>query len=539
MVSIEIDKKDLLNLIGRELTDEQIEETLFLLKVESKFSENKIECELNPDRPDMFSVEGIARSMKGFLEIETGIAKYKIIDSPVRVKIEDVKLRPALSIAIIRNVVLSDELVRSLMQLQEKLNDSIGRGRRKTDIGVFDLDKTKPPYIYTFMKPEDIRFVPLGFEEEMDANEILEKHPKGIKYGHIIKEFDKYPVIIDKDKKFLGLIPIINADENKVTKDTKNLLIDVIGIDQKYVDYVMNILVCNIAERSGEISTVNVRGKKTPNLKPREITMEVSNIDGLLGLGLSESEIVKILERMRYNVRKMKAGKIGVSIPPYRADILHEIDIVEDVAIGYGYNNIQPILPKIATIGGLSELEKISTKTRELMIGLEFQETLNFILTSKENNFSKMKIEGECVEILNPVSSEYNICRTWILPSLIKVLSSNKHREYPQRIFEIGDCVTLDEETETGTKTIRKLAAVISYDNANLTEMKSIVETVLKGFDYKYIIKDYGHPSFIESRCGEILVNEKQIGFFGELHPEILEKWGLEKPVIGFEIKVD
>ncbi len=173
------------------------------------------------------------------------------------------------------------------------------------------------------------------------------------------------------------------------------------------------------------------------------------------------------------------------------------------------------------------------------MIGIGFQEVLSFVLTNRENNFVKMNVEGYSVEILNPTSSEYNICRTWLLPNMIKILSSNKHREYPQKIFEIGDCVLLDETKETKTKEIRKLAAVVSYDNANLTEMKSIVEAVLSSLGHKYEIKDYNHPSFIESRCGEILVNGKKIGFFGEIHPNILTNWQLEKPVIGFEIKVD
>jgi phenylalanyl-tRNA synthetase beta chain len=149
-----------------------------------------------------------------------------------------------------------------------------------------------------------------------------------------------------------------------------------------------------------------------------------------------------------------------------------------------------------------------------------------------------MNVQGDAAEILNPISNEYTICRSWLLPCLMKNLVSNKHRDYPQRIIEIGNCVILDDAEETGTKTIRKLAGVISYDNANLTEMKSVVESVLKNLGYDFQINDYQHPSFIETRIGEIIVNEKQIGFFGEIKPEILEKWKLEKPVIGFEIEV-
>lgn len=533
MVVLEIDKNDLLNLIGKELTDEQIKETLFLLKVEAKINGNKITCELNPDRPDMFSVEGMAREMKGFLGIETGMVNYLISDSDVILKREKADIRPFISCSIIKDIKLTDELIKSLMQLQEKLHASIGRDRKKVAIGVHDFDNIKPPLVYKDV--DKYTFIPLGETKEMDVKEVLEAHPKGKEYAHLLK--DKYPVILDKDG-VISFPPIINSERTRVKESTKNLFIDVTGTDERAVNQTLNIVVCNIVERSGKIFTVKVSGKKTPDLEPKGIGVNVSEIDSLLGLGLSEKDVADILERMRYKVVKFRGGKIEVLIPPYRTDILHVIDVVEDVAIGYGYNNIQPILPKIATIGGLSDLERISTKIRELMIGLGFQETLNFILTNEENNFAKMKTDGKLVEILNPVSSEYNVCRTWLLPSLIKVLSANKHREYPQKIFEIGDCVVFDERTETKTKTIRKLAAVISYDNANLTEMKSIIEAVLKNFDYKHEIKDYNHPSFIETRCGEILVNEKQIGFFGELHPEILTNWGLEKPVIGFEILI-
>ncbi len=534
MVVIEIDKNDLLNLIGKKLSDQEIEEVLFLLKIEATINENKIECELNPDRPDMFSVEGIAREMKGFLGIETGIKNYEVSDSGVILRKEKSEVRPHIACGIIKDVTLSDYLIKSLMQVQEKLHMTIGRNRKKVAIGVHDFDKIVPPLVYKDVDNE--KFVPLGKTEEMNIREILEKHPKGMAYAHLVK--DKYPLIYDKEG-VISFPPIINSERTKVTENTKNLFIDVTGTDEKAVEQVLNILVCNIVERCGKIFSVKVSNKITPKLEPKEMSLNVEEIDKILGIGLNENEIAESLEKMRYYVKKMKGGKIIVSIPPYRSDILHKVDIIEDVAIGYGYNNIKPILPKIATIGKQSELEKLSRKIREIMIGLGFQEILSFILTSKENNFNKMNIGGKCVEIFNPTSSEYDICRTWLLPNLLKVLSSNKHREYPQKIFEIGDCITLDESQETGTKQIRKLAGVISYDDANLTEMKSVVEAVLKNLSYKYEIKEYNHPSFIESRCGEILVNEKQIGFFGEIHPKILDNWKLEKPVIGFEIKVD
>lgn len=533
MVSIEIDKSDLKNLIGKSLPDEELEEVLFLLKCEAKIDGNKMECELTPDRPDMLAVEGLAREIKGFLALETGIKKYDITDSNFFLKKDKADARPAIACAILLDVKLTDELVKSLMQMQEKLHTTIGRNRKRVAIGVHDFDKIKPPLTYTDVADE--KFIPLNESKEMTIKEILEHHPKGKDYAHLLK--DRYPMLYDKEG-VISFPPIINSERTKVTDITKNLFIDVTGDDEKLVNQTLNILVCNIAERGGKILTVKVSNRKTPDLEPVKVSLDVGLVDKILGLGLSESQIEETLKRMRYDAKRAKGGKIETEVPPYRTDILHMVDIVEDVAIGYGYNNIQPILPKIASIGKQNDLEKLSKKTREAMIGLEFQEVLNFVLTSDGNNFNKMNIEGKAVEILNPVSSEFSICRTWLLPGLLKVLSANKHREYPQKIFEIGDCIDIDESSEVKTKQTRKLAAAISYDNANLTEIKSIIESALNNLGYTFLVKEFSHPSFLETRCGEILIDNKQIGFFGEVHPKVLEAWKLEKPVIAFEIEI-
>jgi phenylalanyl-tRNA synthetase beta chain len=244
MVVIEISKNDLLNLIGKDLSDEEIEELLFLLKVEAKIDGDKIECELNPDRPDMFSVEGIAREVKGFLGLETGIKKYDISDSKIVVKTENPQVRPYIACAVIKDVLLSDELVKSLMQIQEKLHDTIGRGRKKVAIGVHDFKKIVPPLLYKDVENE--KFIPLMGTQEMDVNQILESHPKGVAYAHLVGEMR--PMLYDKEG-VASFPPIINSERTKVTIATDSLFIDVTGTDERAVNDALNILVCNIAER--------------------------------------------------------------------------------------------------------------------------------------------------------------------------------------------------------------------------------------------------------------------------------------------------
>ena len=537
MVVVEIEKNDLLNLVGKELSNEQIEEALFLLKVETTFQGDNIVCELNPDRPDMFSVEGIARAMKGFLGMEAK-REYNIQDSKLKVSVEEIKSRPFMACAVIRNISFTSELIKSLMQLQEKLHTTIGRNRKKVAMGINDLERLKPPFVYKAVSPEEISFIPLEETREMNLKEILKEHPKGIDYAYLLEGEEKYPVFMDAAGA-ISFPPIIMSDRVKLTERTKNILIDVTGTDEKAVSLALNIVVTSILERTGELFSVKVSKKTYPDFEEKIVSITVEEVDKFLGLGLYETEIVKNLERMLYKVPRLKSGKIDVLIPPFRGDIMHNVDLIEDIAIAYGYNNIEPVLPKVPTIGGISEEEKLGTKIRELMVGLGFQEILTFTLTNEENIFKKMNIENrEVVRISNPVSNEYEICRDWLLPSLLKVLTINKHREYPQMIFELGECIVLDEKEETKTRSVKKLTGVISHDNANLTEMKSVIEAISRSEGKNYSFKPYNHPSFIESRCGEIVCNEKNIGFFGEVSPIVLENWKLEKPVIAFEIEI-
>jgi len=162
------------------------------------------------------------------------------------------------------------------------------------------------------------------------------------------------------------------------------------------------------------------------------------------------------------------------------------------------------------------------------------------MLSNKEKQFTKMCIEEEeCVEIANPMSLEFTVCRKWLLPGVLEFLGENTHRSYPQKVFEIGDCVIIDEKEETKTKAIRKLCGAIAHDKANLTEIKSVVEALARELNASLVIKPFSHNSFIQSRCGEIYLNGKAVGLFGEIHPQVLANWKITKPVVAFEISLE
>lgn len=539
MPVIEVDKKYLMKLC--EIPEEELKEVLTMIKAPIDEEEGDIwKLEITPDRPDLLSPEGVARAVKGFLGIESEIPQYAIVDTNIVVEVERVEARPYIACAAVLGVKLNEYIIKSLMQLQEKLHETLGRRRKKVAIGLHDLDKVTPPFRYTQVYPEEMIFVPLGKSEKMSLDEILKYHEKGIEYAYCLEGFEKYPIILDKYGEVLSFPPIINGELTKVTQNTKNLFIDVTGTDKNAVEKTLNIILSSLAETGGKIGKVKVGDKIYPDLTPESFELKVENVDRLLGLGLKEHEIAEILKRMRYSVVELKGGVIKVLLPPYRVDIIHEVDLIEDVAIGYGINNMTPVLPKLPTIGKKHEKEKISEKVREIMIGFGMQEVFSFILSNKEKQFSKMNVkEKPCVEIANPVSAEYTICRTWLLPCLLEFLSANTHNKYPQKVFEIGDCTVLDDNSETGAREVRKLACAIAYDKSNLTEIKSIVEALAKELNATLVIKPYEHASFIPSRCGEIYLNGKSKGFFGEIHPKVLENWKIEKPVIAFEIEIE
>jgi phenylalanyl-tRNA synthetase beta chain len=269
---------------------------------------------------------------------------------------------------------------------------------------------------------------------------------------------------------------------------------------------------------------------KTPDLKPTTVPLSIAYTNKILGMDYSRDEIKKFLEKMRHgaDLDAVNKDRINVKVPSYRTDILHQMDLVEDIAIAYGYANFVPQMPKIATIGAKDPLEIYSDTCRELMLGLSFQEVMTLIMTNRRDLFTRMDYPEESVaEAENPVSSEHSIARTWLMPSLLSVLEKNKNREYPQRVFEIGDCIL------SGGDERRKISGVVAHSKVNYSEIKAVVCGLLESLGSKPEVSAFCHPSFIAGRCASC-----PQGFFGEISPKVLEGFGLEVPVAGFELDV-
>ncbi len=499
--------------------------------------EDCIDVEFFPNRPDLYSIEGVARALRGFLDIERGYKSYDVRKGNWRIEVERsvLTVRPYIRGCVVRGLKMTDEVIRSLMEVQEDLHWTIGRNRRRMAIGVHDLSKINFPLTYKAVD-KNFRFVPLDFERDMSVEEILREHPKGRKFAFILEGKDRFPMIVDANGEAISFPPIINAEKTRVTENTRDLFIDVTGFDE-YVDKALNILATMLADRGGVIESVEVvypdKVYISPDLSPRIMNVSKDEIYGLLGFELSDEEIKVALERMRFGVEKIDDKTFRVLIPPYRADIMHEWDIIEDIAIGYRYDRIEPEYPKTMGIGKSHPWNDLRDVVKEIMIGLGFLEVITFTLTNERVQYEwlgrKAEIWRDYVPLMKPLTEDHTILRTDLLPKLLEVLAVNKHYPMPQKIFEVGDVVV-------GMRNRLRLACCITHSKANFAEIRSVVQAVMRELNVDWDVEESEDRAFIEGRRANVIVNGKRVGVFGEIHPEVLEKFEIVNPVVGFEL---
>ena len=535
-LGIDLEKDELINTIPMMASD--IED----------YDDEEIKVEFFPNRPDNLSIEGVARSFKGFLGLETGLPKYDIEESGEKVYVskEVEEIRPHIRFAKIDNVDFSGDKIKYIMAFQENLHWVIGRDRKKVAIGVHNADVVEGPFNYIATEKTENAFVPLEMGEELTPEEILEKNQKGEKYAHLIDKFDKYPLILDKDNKVLSMPPIINGELTKLSEDTKNIIVDVTGTDEKAVNQALNIICSSFAEVGGKIKSMEIVYEDetfvSPDLTPKERNVHVDVANELIGgTDLDAEDVKRLLEGARFDAEILNENELKVIIPAYRIDILHEVDIVENIAIQYRINNVEAKLPNLATIANEHSWFKSEQTIRELMVGFGFQEVMSLMLTSEKNHFEKMNQEEiDHVQVARPISISGTMIRTSLLNSLMEFLEDNKHEDLPQKIFEIGDVVYMDDENFNKTRTVKKLAGLICHSSANFTEIKSTTSSIVSNLGYSMELSDSENTSFITGRVADFTGDSKngQIkGFFGEIAPEVIRNFELEYPVTAFEIE--
>ena len=515
-----------------------------------------IRLDLLADRPDNFDAAGISRSIRGYLDIEKDLVTYNILQSKYTVTVDSsmkdpASYRPYIVCAIIKNVNFNDDSLKNIMKLQENLHWALGRDRKYASIGVYDLDKIQSTDIqYRPVGKEELKFAPLGSpgldeKDMMTPGEILEKHPKGVDYAHLLKDLKKYPLLIDSKGIVLSMPPIINSEDTRVTMDSKNLFIDVTGLNEISINKALNIIVTSVIEWDPQCSIHSVTVKypdrdiTTPNLSHDNFTLDFNNSRNLIGVDLTDDEIMDCLRRMRYGVEK-KDSKCNVKIPCYRTDILHEYDLIEDVAIAYGYKNIEPKIIESFTIGNSIPKQEKKQALRNLLTGLGFFEVLNIMLTSEKRSYEtlSMPVPDNTVIIDNPISSDQTIIRTELTSGLMETLAINTRHELPQKIFEIGDIVFHDPKGETGTRIEVSLAISKIGSRMGFADIKSILSSLMRETGVPWDIEAKELPIYLNGRSGKILIKNKEAGHIGEINPEILERYHIFNPVVTLELNL-
>ena len=560
MPTIDVDYAEFERLLGIELQDDtaELDDILAVVKSEVKLfdkQEGVVSIEIkDTNRADLWSTEGLARALRGFLNVAKGLPEYIIGDSAIDIHVDPglKSIRPFMGCAIVKNVKLTDAIIRGLMHMQDKLDQTYGRNRQKTSIGLYDYSLITPPLKYTVVKPDEISFVPLGLDEELSLAEILRHHPKGIEYGSIVKKHSIYPIILDSKGNVLSFPPIINSNDlGKVTPETPHVLVEVTGTMRETVLNTVKLVTLALVDRGGEAysSTVHYPDNYssstpskdiTPDFSSKSMELSVEYTNKLLGLQLTSKRIAELLLKAGFGIESTKLRTVTALVPCYRIDVMHMADLVEDVAVAYGYNNIEPLWRSLPTTGCANPEQHFLEIARELMVGLGFQEILSYTLTNLDNLFLKMNREkSPLVEISNPKVVSFTCLRNWLLPSLMEFLSENQSVEFPQRIFELGKITILDKKQETKTQDQEWLAAAISNVDASFSEIKSVLDAFLANLGLDWKIKATVHPSFIEGRTGAVIVKGENLGIIGEVNPKVLIEWKLENPTAAFEINMN
>lgn len=514
------------------------------LDIESVNSEI-LRIEYNPNRPDFGSDYGIVRALRGLLEIEVGAPKFEYIREGKYYVVnidESIKsVRPFVAAIVAKNGKLDDETIKQLIGMQEDLHNGIGRSREKASIGIHNLDNIKFPVTYKTVD-EDFSFVPLDLMSSQTIKAILKTSKQGKEFGYILEKKSKnYPILVDSQNNVLSFPPIINSDATKINKYSKSLFVEVTGTNQKSIEDILAVLAITLYDAGFEIQNVsicNFDGRNyTAKMDPSDINIAPRYINTVLGLDFGINLIVKYLHKSRLNAKEIDKNTIKCTIPRYRTDIFNSVDIVEEVAIGYGIYNLEPTIPSSNLAGERGSLSRYVDVIRQTMVGLQMLEVTNSSLVSNKVQYglSGMKCPAKILQVDGTKSEEHQILRDTLLPSLLKTLSHNVHEEYPQKLFEIG-------KTFHWSDTIAecwKIGAIIAHKKAEYTEIKSVMQALLKmAFGKNADTTVDTNPIFIAGRCANIVVDEERIGILGEVTPLAIDCFKVRVPVAAFELNL-
>ncbi|QZA87540.1 phenylalanine--tRNA ligase subunit beta [Salinarchaeum sp. IM2453] len=605
MPVVEVDPDELRNLTGVDKSDQDLIDDLFALglELEGRTEEGALELEFAPDRLDRLSVEGIARSLRYQYGMDRGVDVPNTNEPDWTIEVDEnvPEQRPYVTGAIARNVDLDENTLTSLIQLQEKLHATMGRQRKKGAIGIHDLTMLKGESLteatseepakrikYTGIAPDEDKFVPLESSAEMTPETVIREHPTGQEYGSIVENYDRMPAIYD-DIGLFSFPPVINGRRTEVTTKSRDLFIEMTGTDQWTIDRMLSIVCYALAARGATIEEVNVEydsettgeyaGSELarPDLSTREKTVTHDRIETIVGVDFDPEEVIDLFERSGLSAVREETDETveyTVEIPSYRTDVLHPVDLIDDVGRAYGFNKLDPKYPDVSTVGERHERSRHEEAVRRSLVGLGFEDMLNFHMINEEENFRRMSLpipdsvsiaEGEIAieeyrenedqnvegitadmigidvppTIKEPYSEEYTTLRTWVLPSLLMVLERNTHREYPQNLAEIGFTAGVDPRENTGVSEQKRVGGVLASNEATYEKARGRLQALANLYDLELRTPATAHPTFIEGRVADIVLDGNTVGVIGEIHPSVLTEHNLEVPVAAFEFELE
>ena len=522
MPTITFDKKELQEYLYADLSDDELRQHITDLGTDIDAFGDEISVEIFPDRPDLLSVPGLARALNAFTK-NPSRKTYRAYEPAGDVHIEKSvkKVRPHTRCMLVKGLELDENRIEQIIQLQEKLHVTFGRNRKKAAIGIYPLEHITLPITYTAQKPEDIEFTPLE-GKKMNAKQLLEQHPTGKKYAHLLQGEKYYPVFRDADDKVLSVPPIINSQEaGEVTADTKNVFVEVSGHEPRPLEQALRIIACALIDMGGTVEQMTLHYGRTkhtsPDLRAQTRTVDTDYLLQRSGIP-TLTDLKKSLRRMDLTLEKDT-----VTIPCYRTDFLHDVDVIEDALIGYGYNNLEPRIPEVYTVGGLDPAYAHAEKVRAVLSGLGMQEVMTWALRE------------DGVPLANPLTQDYSHLREELLPNDLDVLAKNLSNTYPQDIYELGPVFTEDPDAETGVHEQEAICAVMCGAHADYTLARQRLEALAHAFRYELAFEEHEDERFIDGRCAQ--VSGDLHGVIGEIHPRELARRGITAPASAFEVQ--
>ena len=571
MPTISVDQKLLASLLSRHGCQHDIADVdhrLPLLGTDiDRCDEEVLDIEIFPNRPDLLSAETLSLAMRGFLHNQPTLANESLESSGITLSVEPelATIRPVILGAVVRGLDMvdddeMDDFIKQLMDHQEKLHFALGRGRRRASIGVHDLTTLNPPFTVKAVERSH-SFIPLAMEHAMTIDEILASHPKGVDYAHLLDGMEKVPIIEDAEGAVLSFPPIINGVHTTVQSSTRDLFIDVTGWDRRACESCLMLVALQAKERGGTLQTIQIidcHGKQEvlPNWTPVHHRVPARLITTILGRELSDDELSNAMLRMggTYTGRSPATSDeispsksmqyasegedmFGFDMPRWRFDLLHPVDIVEDIAIGHGYEDLGNDVPKAPMNAIPRPDDNLRRRIRTSMQGMGFRQIQSLTLSNDEDQFNRMRWKpfNEITRITNPITLEHTMMRHFLLPGLLRLLATNRHHDLPQSVYELGTVVR-------DHKNMDRLAFLTAERIGGFASIRGRIQAFLRDIGAENVVieplPDNEGP-WLAGRSAKILLDGEWVGCFGEIDPSISQIFELLVPLNGAEFDVE